>query len=74
VVSRHRLDKGREAAADHAFLNGDRHWSNSFHLNGRSFLSRATGKPSGEATFDDPSLCYQDPGRLNEATLVRRRI
>jgi GxxExxY protein len=24
----------------------------------------ATSKPSGEATFDNPSLCYQDPGRV----------
>ena len=28
----------------------------------------AASKPSAEATFDNPSLCYQDPGRLKRYT------
>jgi hypothetical protein len=32
------------------------------------FLPKAAGKLSGEATFDNPSLCYQDPGWLTGHT------
>jgi hypothetical protein len=39
---------------------------------GRLFLSRAATKPSGEATLDDPSLCYQDSGRLTPQQEVGR--
>src|ERR1700722_13931164 len=41
-LQRHRLRKAREAAADPAFLNGDRPWVEiSSLLNGRLSLSRA---------------------------------
>src|ERR1039458_7907955 len=44
-LQRHRLRKAREAAADPAFLNGDRPWVEiSSLLNGRLFLSRAASE------------------------------